>query len=768
MWSLIPHEPVQDALAILIILLNIPPLLSIVLQALYIFTSSSKQALSFFLFRSYKSTQSGSATTHSQNGKDKDSTGGSAQADQQTEESENFLTALLIISLLDLTMSLICKFIIPNLNKLILLLANSIIAVSLAGFSYQHAFLGSLIVISLDYILKILASYLSRRFEIFTTSYHVFPLISNPNPLGLYRNVLHFVNIYLAIHILLVAFCSVFRRNYIAKQLQYLIDQMDDTQTDVLSSPPISLRSYNTVNDVPLVAVPIDIAKSQVPHYNKAYQTNETTNDENKKNNNQINNMNNNKNSTEEESEHPEIEDRHDSPASYPSEKKAVVNMVKTSQIVSDNFSTFLSSSFLRSKNPVKASQPLWSFIGAVRAMSDRSDIYSGQENIHDAIEEQALVLNENLDYIKLNKSDEKTVGTFYSVYTGETIIAFLLNKKESYSGVIPNIITKVNGLIWYQVSRAPLDEFEELYLVSGLTPLSHYDIQFILNLGNGVNVLVDEFIIGTVDGDKIPVETSSHETNVTSPLLTLQESLLTTLDNVQNEKQNLKKQRKEITKSLNALRLEIEKNRERIATGSQPEANKRRLDQLKYQLSSLESEVAVIEAEYLSLEEDEQNQTDIYNAERPKYELNHRAHQTFLASFNDKISQKQKSREKLQNEHDTIQAKLTKSKAKLEKATTQYLALSKEIDDLVNADIQSKLILREERNSRRIMLLDEFRKEINVLERGLNTLSTENESLRSAIVGTTNGTGSGPDSIGSSSVSINGVANGSSAGVLK
>lgn len=762
MWSVIPHAPVQDTLTFLMILLNIPPLISILVQLLYIQTSSSKQVISIFLFRSSKSSVKSSGTIiQNQPGKEKEykeSTGsGAGQSDQPGEEHENFITPLVVITIIDLALSLLFKFSFPNLHKLILLLANSIIAVSLSGFSYNYALLGSLSVIVLDFIFKNITYFLSKRSNLFVTTHHVFPLISNPNPIGLYRNVIHFVNLYLAIHILLIALCSVFRRNYIARQLQYLSNQKEDTHPQFPTSQPVSLLNNLQSNHVPEVPVPIEIAKSHVPYYVS---------------NNIANNIygeslyeDSNKHQHANESEEDSTHNNHDSPASYPRESETIFTPVSASQIVSENFSNFLNSPFLKSKNPAKSSQPLWSLIATIRAMSSRTDIYGGEVNIHDASQEQALVVNENLDYIKLSKDDHRSVGTFYVIYIGETIIAFLLNKKKEYASVIPSITTKVNGLIWYQISRAPLDEYEELYLVSGLTPLSHYDIQFILKLNNGVNILMDEFIVGTVDGEKIPVETNATETNVTSPLITLQESLVTTTENIGKEKLKLKKKRKETTKSLNALRTEIEKCREKIVNGGQPEANKRRLDQLRNQLSVLEAEVAVIEAEYLSLEEEEQNQTDIYNAEKPKFELSNRQHQTYRAAFDERIAKKQKIKEKLESEIESLQSKLSKAEAKVEKANLEFESLSKEIEEIVSTDTRNKLELREGRNAKRTLLLGEFKKEISVLERGMNSLTSENESLKNALAGVVINSGATPGSsgsgsgVGSSSVSINGVA---------
>ncbi|KAH3676368.1 hypothetical protein WICMUC_001999 [Wickerhamomyces mucosus] len=742
---LLPQDALLDSTAILVILLNIPPIFSIFVQFLYIQTSSSKQIVSRMLFKTSKPNNIPKNNNNSShiannnsilNNTDDSSNNGiknSTLNNQQSEESESILIPMILISIFDFSLTLLIRILTPNLSKLILLFSNSIIAISLTGFDYYNSILASLSIISLDYCFKFFISYLSKNFQFVTlNNYHIFPYLStSSNHLTYDKLFFNFINLFFAIHILLMTFSTVFKKNFISKNIQQLSNPQDDIILPINTTTHDSLLDIQLTSEISNSIIPgIDSfteEKDKVDHINHDGEPDNTSvfssNTENYDNdNNNINENNVNENN----------------PASYPSSKKTFINPASSSNIVSENFNVFLNSSFMKSKNSAKASQPLWSLIGTVKAMNLRKDIYSGETNLDYNQREDALILSENFNYIKLNESDERRIGTVFLRYIGETLVAVQLSKNFKFNNSNSSIIIKVNGIIWYQVSRSLINDHEEIFIISGLTPLSHYDIQFILNVKNEQNYLIDELIIGTIDSDgkNCEIHNSNSEKNnpeiLSSPLVTLQESLITTNENLNKEKFKLKKTRKEIGKKLNSIKSDIELFKKRINNNDKnDEKNWKKILILRNNVKSLEGDIHKIDLEYNELESKELEINEIYLVEKRKFDSSLRNFQNFKNQFTSKIEEKQEVLKKLNSEIESLQAKDLKTSSKLSKLISDNEKNTEEIDEILKNDQDQRLKLRFNRNEKRKFLLNEFKKEISNLQKGLTYLSNENDTLK-------------------------------------
>ncbi|CCH45029.1 putative membrane protein [Wickerhamomyces ciferrii] len=768
---IIPQDSLRDTLALTVLLISTPQPISTAVLVLYILFSSSKLFVSKLFTKVFKN--------QVQVGNNGNGNAATTNTNTETSPSPSFSPptshTFTLILLFDLTLGALLKSTAPNITKLIHVLSKSIIANQLCGNQFENSILSSLSIIFLDHFFKILVQYIDSNFGItISNSPNLFPYLSNHANIqfsSFYKKIFHqltfkksnqlsfiqfnylyltefcwhfinyimnYANLLLSIHIILMAFASQFKKNPISKSINQFTNDLNNTNQSTISSSTATATTATTT----------------------------TTNNNNNTTNN-INTINNNNTESShfleikipkdlashqlnfDEIEDEELNDQLESktPASYPDSfsKTSNINqdeLVSSSTIVAENFEIFVNSSFNKPKNNIKSIQPLWSLMATARSMSSRKDIYSGEIDFLESDDNNSLVLSDytnNYDDYKFKNftNSIKSKIMIFINYIGETLISFQL---KNYSRGL--IFVRVNGVIWYQVSRGEF-QGEEFFIVGGLTPSSQYDIQFIIEnedeFGLKRKWLVDDLIVSTTDrnGESLinSKNLSSTSNRVLSPLVTLQESLITTNDNLIKEKLKLKKTRKEISKKLNSYKTDIENLKNKISNSDKnDEKNWKKVLSLRNSVKQVEEENSKIETKIQEIEIKELEINEIYLVEKRKFDNLARNFNNFKNQFNEKLTQKTNILKDLSNELDLLITKNEKLSNKFEKLQKDYFAIDKEISKLIELDLNHRFNERSIRASKRESLLDEFKKEIDKMQEGLRKLTNENEFLTNSI----------------------------------
>lgn len=733
---IIPHDSLKDTLAILVVLLSLPQPLSLVILSLYILFSSSKAFVSRLFTKLFKSAPSSSSSSSSAQSHPSSTIPSIAPT---TEPPSQLFSQYGLIVLFDLAFGALLKSTAPNITKVVFVLSKSIIASSLSGGNQiSESFYACLFVIILDHLFKLGVLYLDSHYGItISLNPYLFPYLSNVNLqfTSVLRNLfliltnrkvftssssstsffshfnytefsikfitylINYFNLLLSIHVILVAFASRFKNNVISKIINQLSNELNNTTTSSQPTNNILLNNKDEQNKTVEVSLSEDLAKTPLP--------------------------------IEEEVKRGDD----DAPASYPQTNVNIDDeSVSSATIVAENFEIFVNSSFTKPKKSIKSTQPLWSLLSTAKAMSLRKDIYSGEVEINN--DDNSLVLS---DYV--NKYDEykfvnfeedsnnyynKKISIFIN-YIGETLISFQL--KNHNQGLI---IIRVNGVIWYQVSRGEYNG-EEYFIVGGLTPSSQYDIQFIIEdedpCGNKKKYLIDDLIVSTTDSNG---SAKNNASKVLSPLITLQESLITTNDNLVKEKLKLKKTRKEISKKINSYKQDIEILKGKISNSDKnDEKNYKKVMSLRISVKQVEEDFTKIEQETSEIELRENEINEIYLVEKRKFETNSRNFTNFKNQFNDKLSIKRQTLSDLNSDIDFANSKKEKLINKLTKLQNDIVNIDKELEGIFKSDLSKRLNLRAKRKEKRSSLLNEFKKEIDKIENDALNLTKENEVLK-------------------------------------
>jgi len=284
-------------------------------------------------------------------------------------------------------------------------------------------------------------------------------------------------------------------------------------------------------------------------------------------------------------------------PASFPLDKQKVImdDVSSSSLVVAQNFENYCRVSLLptlghssqqnipqkgkymekKLKLPNnKNQQPLWTFLNAARTMFGSRDLFSGDYYQHNAL----VATDPAVEGVPRMPNGFPQLFVWY---TGETMVAF-----ELRDVTLDQLLVRVNGIIWEHVSSARIYD-RELVIVNGLSPLSQYDIDFIMILDNGELRHFASTTVGTVHQNRTLTE-SKHST----PLTTLQDSVVTTQNAIDREKAKIKKLKGDWRKRSTALKNEIENlnNRSNIIDESR---NYKKVESLRQAVAKLDIEVS-------------------------------------------------------------------------------------------------------------------------------------------------------------------------------
>lgn len=309
--------------------------------------------------------------------------------------------------------------------------------------------------------------------------------------------------------------------------------------------------------------------------------------------------------------------------------------------------------------NHLKYQQPLWLFLNAARTMFSRQDYYSGDYYSQNAVVTTGYGMD---DYARNANSSSQC----FIWFTGETTLAF-----ELHNISLEQLLIKVNGIIWEHVSSCAFFG-RELVIINGLSPLSQYDIDFVKITLDGELIHLTTTTVATVFQNK-----TVTESNISSPLTTLQRSVVTTQEAIEREKARLKKMKTDWRKKSSQIKSEIE-NLNNRSNFSDESRNYKKLDSLRQIVAKSDIEVTNLSKKS---EETRLLQTEV----EEKYLDAKRLYETELRSFNKFENDSKNSIMALEKNIKSLLSEKNQLLMKKEKVISKKLRIHHEVELLTN-----------------------------------------------------------------------------------
>ncbi|KAL3237480.1 Nnf2p RNJ42_01014 [Nakaseomyces bracarensis] len=304
-------------------------------------------------------------------------------------------------------------------------------------------------------------------------------------------------------------------------------------------------------------------------------------------------------------------------------------------------------------------------------------------------------------------------------------------------------LIVLINGVIWSEVSCSLVMEHEgeEYAVVNGLAPSCSYDMQFINRLHQSQDHLMADIIVRTAGNDSEDVDykrayfdftfPSYYHRKFLSPLLTLQQSVLTTNTNLAEERMKLKKTKKEISKKLSSLRQEIDHFRTKISNSasteekgaSKVEALKTTLQQSNNTIQSLEEELKDLTEKQIQIEEKYLEQKDLHLRRQLEFSKEDESYKTTIRESDNRIKA-------LKEEATQLDAKLIKLNSKNEKLAADFQQQNDLIENFVKKFLTERENARVTLEQQHSAELNEYELLIKGLEQDIDRVETENREM--------------------------------------
>lgn len=333
--------------------------------------------------------------------------------------------------------------------------------------------------------------------------------------------------------------------------------------------------------------------------------------------------------------------------------------------------------------NVLKYQQPLWTFLNAVRTMFSRQDYYSGDYYSQNAVVPTGYGVD---DYV----GHDNFSSQCFIWFTGETTLAF-----ELHNISLEQLLIKVNGIIWEHVSSCAFFG-RELIIINGLSPLSQYDIDFVKITLHGDLVHLTTTTVSTVFQNK-----TVTESNISSPLSTLQRSVVTTQEAIEREKARLKKLKSDWRKKSSQLKAEIE-NLNNRSTFSDESRNYKKLDSLRQTVAKSDIEIANLSKRSEELRLLQTEIEEKYLDAKRLYETEVRSFSKFQNDCKNSTVEEEKKIESLRSEKSQLLVKKEKNISKKLRIHHDVELLSNELETLKKTEVALRVERRKFRSIQR------------------------------------------------------------------
>ncbi|KAK7204083.1 hypothetical protein BZA70DRAFT_290633 [Myxozyma melibiosi] len=273
-------------------------------------------------------------------------------------------------------------------------------------------------------------------------------------------------------------------------------------------------------------------------------------------------------------------------------------------------------------------------------------------------------------------------------------------------------------------------EEFAEtLLVVSGLTPITEYEIE-ICKKFKYRQVTICRTDICTSPKDSSTVSSQVQQpSRPLSPVTTLLDTLCTTNETLTEEKQKLKRFRRDHSKHLSALRSEIDALKSRLGTGDRGDERAwRRVLALRESVRRTEEEIETLQKRTVELELEEENLEREVSERRKIW-------QAAMGEANEHERRLQQRKEaieargrELQADESSIAGKCEKLQARQRKLLAEFQRADQERRQAWDAEFKRRKLEREKLAERRHAIEEEFSSAITKMEHGIDDIKDKTQ----------------------------------------
>ncbi|KAK9388759.1 hypothetical protein V1515DRAFT_595928 [Lipomyces mesembrius] len=275
-------------------------------------------------------------------------------------------------------------------------------------------------------------------------------------------------------------------------------------------------------------------------------------------------------------------------------------------------------------------------------------------------------------------------------------------------------------------VLQDTLEEFAEtLLVVSGLTPITEYEIEVCKTFKNGRQVTVCRTNICTAPKDTSGVSSQQHPpSRPLSPVTTLLDTLCTTNSTLTEDKQKLKRSRRDHSKHLSALRSEIDSLKARLGAGDKGDERAwRRVLALRESVRRTEEEIESFSKRTEELEREEKEVSSGIASRRAEWEAKMQELECYESGLRAKKEQAAQKERGLHAEEVAIQSKRDKLAARHRKLMADFHRADQERRTVWEQEFARRKLQREKLAERRQAIEEEFSNAITKMEKGIDDI---------------------------------------------
>ncbi|KAK9320792.1 hypothetical protein V1517DRAFT_195927 [Lipomyces orientalis] len=269
-------------------------------------------------------------------------------------------------------------------------------------------------------------------------------------------------------------------------------------------------------------------------------------------------------------------------------------------------------------------------------------------------------------------------------------------------------------------------EEFAEtLLVVSGLTPITEYEVEVCRTFKNGRQVTICRTNICTSPKDPSAVSSQQHQpSRPLSPVTTLLDTLCTTNSTLTEEKQKLKRARRDHSKHLSALRSEIDALKARLGAGDKGDERAwRRVLALRESVRRTEEEIESLSQRTEELEREERSVGSDIDSRRAEWQAKMRELECHEAEFRAKQEQASRKERGLHGDEAAIQSKRDKLATRHRKLMADFQRADQERRNAWEQEFARRKLQREQLAERRQAIEEEFSNAITKMENGIDDI---------------------------------------------
>ncbi|KAJ8099730.1 hypothetical protein POJ06DRAFT_223612 [Lipomyces tetrasporus] len=265
----------------------------------------------------------------------------------------------------------------------------------------------------------------------------------------------------------------------------------------------------------------------------------------------------------------------------------------------------------------------------------------------------------------------------------------------------------------------------ETLLVVSGLTPITEYEVEVCKTFKNGRQVTICRTNICTSPKDPSAVSSQQHQpSRPLSPVTTLLDTLCTTNSTLTDEKQKLKRARRDHSKHLSALRSDIDSLKARLGAGDKGDERAwRRVLALRESVRRTEEEIESLSRRTEELEREERSVSSDIDSRRAEWVAKMRELECYEAGFRAKQEQASRKERGLHADEAAIQSKRDKLAARHRKLMADFQRADQERRTAWEQEFARRKLQREQLAERRQAIEEEFSNAITKMEKGIDDI---------------------------------------------